>query len=357
MDKKWWLPNFPPTTFNLALVQNEIRGGNVNDYISMTITGKVDDILRRKCPIKLKNLFKVIQNKRKLVLLEGAPGSGKSTLAIHICQKWGRGELFQMFKFVILVRLRNPEIQQAKCIADLLQPMTKKAKVIEGELLTINCQGVLFILDGWDELPPEFRKGSIFHQLIQSTSDKLHVSESAVIVMSRPTASDNIQKIMHSRVEILGFKRTELIKYFTECLVDNSTGTATVTATDLLKRIDAIPAMASSCHLPLNAGVLVQLYKSKGELPTTQSDIFVRLVCNHISHHIKDTLASLDEIPERISKAFESICELAYQKMMKDSVTFTLPDPNFNTLGLLQCFETFSKTEVHVHQSFIHLSI
>ena len=117
MDKKWWLPNFPPTTFNLALVQNEIRGGNVNDYISMTITGKVDDILRRKCPIKLKNLFKVIQNERKLVLLEGAPGSGKSTLAIHICQKWGRGELFQMFKFVILVRLRNPEIQQAKCIS------------------------------------------------------------------------------------------------------------------------------------------------------------------------------------------------------------------------------------------------
>ena len=74
-----------------------------------------------------------------MILLEGAPGSGKSTLAIHICQKWGKGELFQEFSLIILVQLRIPEIQQAKCIADLLQPMTAKAKEIETELLPINC--------------------------------------------------------------------------------------------------------------------------------------------------------------------------------------------------------------------------
>ena len=161
-DNKW-PPNLAHKAFNLALVKNrEIRAGNIDDYVRMTITGKVDDILRIKCPIELEDLFEGIKHGRKLILLEGAPGSGKSTLAIHICHKWGKGQLLQEFELVILVQLRIPEIQQAKCIADLLQSMTKKAKEIEAELSSVNCRRVLFILDGWDELPPKFREGSIF---------------------------------------------------------------------------------------------------------------------------------------------------------------------------------------------------
>ena len=44
-DKKW-PPNLAHKVFNLALINNrEIRAGNIDDYVCMTITGKVDDIL------------------------------------------------------------------------------------------------------------------------------------------------------------------------------------------------------------------------------------------------------------------------------------------------------------------------
>ena len=54
-----------------------------------------------------------------MILIDGAPGSGKSTLTVHICQQWGRGELFNDFTVVILVQLRDPKVQNAKSITDL----------------------------------------------------------------------------------------------------------------------------------------------------------------------------------------------------------------------------------------------
>lgn len=353
-----WPPNLAHKVFNLALVKNrEIRAGNIDDYVRMTITGKVDDILRIKCPIELKNLFEGIKSRRKLILLEGAPGSGKSTLSIHICQKWGKGELFQEFSLIILVQLRIPKTQQANCIADLLQPtcMTKQAKEIERELLTVNCRNVLFILDGWDELSPELREESLFRQLIQP--DKKELSESAVIVTSRPIASYSIQPIITSRVEILGFKPEELEGYFTKYLEDDSEAAA-----DLMNRIEAIPAIARSIHLPLNASILAHLYKHERKLPATQSDVFVRLICNYIFRSTSDkqilTLTSLDDIPKGIHKAFEAICKLAYDRIEENKITFTLTDPSFNTLGLLQGFQTFTTSpKTIVYQSFVHLSV
>ena len=87
-----------------------MRRGKIEDrYVRMTITGKVDDILHMKSPIELKDILKTDDEKRKVVLLEGAPGSGKTTLTVHICQKWGKDELFQEYTLVIMVQLRNPE--------------------------------------------------------------------------------------------------------------------------------------------------------------------------------------------------------------------------------------------------------
>ncbi len=77
----------------------------------MTVTGKVDDILHTKTPVKLENIFQIDHACRKVVLIEGAPGSGKSTLSWDICKRWGAGELFQKYEVVILVQLRDPEVQ------------------------------------------------------------------------------------------------------------------------------------------------------------------------------------------------------------------------------------------------------
>ena len=117
-----WPPVPTKTIFKLAMIQKEeIQRGRIDDeFVRLTITGKIDDILLQKTPVNLTNIFPEIEDTRNFVLIEGAPGSGKSTLALHICQEWAKGKLFQQFDIAILVRLRDPLVREAKTIEDLL---------------------------------------------------------------------------------------------------------------------------------------------------------------------------------------------------------------------------------------------
>ena len=78
-----WPP--PPTrkVFNLAIIEHQTiqRGPIDEELVQLTLRGNVDDIMRRKSSIELKNLFKLDEKRRKIILIEGAPGAGKSTLA------------------------------------------------------------------------------------------------------------------------------------------------------------------------------------------------------------------------------------------------------------------------------------
>ena len=53
-------------------------------------------------------------------MIEGGPGMGKTTLAINICKCWAKDELLQGYDAVVLLTLRDPEIQASKTIGDLL---------------------------------------------------------------------------------------------------------------------------------------------------------------------------------------------------------------------------------------------
>ena len=333
-----------------------------DSFIRMTITGKVDDILRQKYPIQLEDIFKETEGQRKVILLEGAPGCGKSTLSVYICQQWEKGQLFNQFKLVILIRLRDPAIREAKGLADLLPcPDTTTAQQIAARMLANNCQDVLFILDGWDELPPNLRINSIFHQLVQPKLPQSNLlCESTVIVTSRPIASGDLHRVVSSCVEILGFTAEELHQFFTECLKGDTEAVKT-----LLERIEENPEVAGSCYLPLNATILVHLFKSdRNTLPTTLYGIFSSLVLNCIKRHLKlrtqykdVPIESLDQLPEFAKRPFSVLCELAYDGVMEDNIIFTSLPPDITTLSLLQGVESFIGRQKAVSHNFIHLSI
>ena len=166
-----WPPIVTHKVFRLAMIKTEeqVRRRNIEDDLirQKTIVGKVDDVLKRKVEIDLKDVLKGQQRK---VLMEGAPGCGKSTLSLHICHQWTNGQLFQEYKLVILVRLRESTIQNAKTIADLLPRQGETmGQDVEKEIEAINGRDVLFVLDGWDELPQSAQGHSIILSLIKST--------------------------------------------------------------------------------------------------------------------------------------------------------------------------------------------
>ena len=369
-----WPPSATRKVFNLAMIETkEVHRGQIQDeFIRQTITGKVDDILREKHPIQLEDIFKNSEKaedqkrkyRRKVVLLEGAPGCGKSTLSVYISQQWGEGKLFQEFMYVVLVRLRDPAVQAASCIADLLPGRDDEMRQQTAKDITANDgQGVLFMLDGWDELPSYPSKNSIFHKMIQpglSLSQNNPLLMSTVIVTSRPIASASLHKCVSSRIEILGFTPKELNEYFTECLKGDTKAVQT-----LLDRVQENPAIAGSCYLPMNASILVYLFTNDDNtLPTTQYGIFSELVlsCIYRHHnersHLKDlSLESLKQIPEAIREPFLFLCHLAYHGVMTGKIIFSSLPADINTLGLLQGVESFVRRGKAVSFNFLHLSI
>ena len=345
--------------------EERIRVGQIKDeFVRMTITGKIDDILREKHPIELPNIFQECEakKKRKVVLLEGAAGSGKSTLSLHLAQQVSRRELFKEFSVAILVSLRDPEIQQAKSIADLLPRRdSEMAQQAAKNINVINGRATLFILDGWDELPSQFQRNSIFSQLIQpkvTQANPLH--ESAVIITSRPIASGDLHQLVSSRVEILGFTPKKLKEYFTQCLEGNNEAVET-----LLKRIHENPALESSCYLPLDASIMLHLFKSgNNTLPPTQYGIFSEFVLSCIFRNQNErsddknlSLESLQDLPDVVRAPFLQLCQIAYEGIMNNRVTFTDLPSDLNTLGLLQGAKSMVGRKKSLTQNFIHLSV
>ena len=335
------------------------KGKIDDDFIESTITGKVDDILRKKVPVELENIFgEVKQSEQIKVLMEGAPGCGKSTLSRHICCKWALRELFQQYKQVILVRLCELAVQNAKDVADMLPRRDDSMGAEIAKILSASDgQDVLFVFDGWDELPQGVPGRSVIVDILNST--KLH--KCSIIVTSRPVASMSLLNLVKItvRVEILGFTKEELRQYFAGCL-DNDNSKVVI----LRQRIQENPVVAGSCYLPLNASILVHLFKCGDKLPKTQFDIFSALTCNCIYRHLKkitrhqiSAIQSLDKLPQSVADPFKQICAIAYEGVMEEKIIFDLED-DFNTLGLLQGVENFAIYGMLSRSyNFLHLSM
>ena len=317
----------------------------------------MDEILLHKVPIELQDIFKKVnEGRQKKVLMEGAPGCGKSTLSFHICQQWADGQLFQEYNMVILVPLRDSIIMNAKHVADLL-PRRDEAmgQDVMKAMNDNNGRGVLFVLDGWDELPHVVPGHLVILELMRSA--QLH--ESSIIITSRPTTSANLHPLVSARIEIMGFTKDELRRYFTGCLQDDTKAVQT-----LLQRIKENPAVEGSCYLPLNASILVHLFKCEGNLlPASQYGIFSALIINCILRNSKKrgqqeiyAVESLDNLPQAINSQFQHLCQVAYKGVMEDKVIFDLGS-GIDTLGLLQGVESFTMFGRSHSYNFLHLSI
>ena len=305
-----------------------------------------------------------------MILIDGAPGSGKSTLTVHICRQWSRGELFNEFIVVIIVQLRDPKVQSAQTIAELLP--TKDVAMAERaarEIIANEGSGVLWILDGFDELPSHLQNESVISTLIKP---KLHqenpLSKTAVIITSRPSSSGDLCPLVSSRIEVLGFTAEEQRLFFTECLNNDTQKVET-----LMERLSSNPAMEGSCYLPLNASIVAHLYLTNGSLPSTIYGIFSSLVQHCLSRYLHERqgislelarFESLEGLPHELQTSFNQLCKLAFTGTRDNKVTFSTSDvevlraiKEISEFGLLQAVPSIVSHGRSVYYNFLHLSI
>ena len=301
-DENWSLS--PTVKFiNLASIDRKcVKSKDYNDVTkAMVMDGNVDAIEETKGPIKFSEIAKGISlpsssseqvDDRRLILVEGAPGVGKSTFAWEFCRRWMNDEIAQQYHLVLLLRLRDKRIREAKYLKDLFfHPSTEVSAAVFQELLTSHTFHALIILEGYDELPDSCRNdpSSVFNELI---SGKL-LPLATVLVTSRPWATKDLHRHnachIYQHIEVLGFTKKQIKEYLQECIQDQKV------RSDFNSYLEKHPQINSGMYIPLNSAIVVAVYKESIEndrqtLPNTITELYSCCIEILIRRHLnRDT--------------------------------------------------------------------
>ena len=302
------------------------------------------------------------------ILIEGHAGIGKTTFVKEICTEWAEGKLLTSDKLVLLLLLRDPNVQKITNESKLIKHFTNySTDKLHKEFIENHGVGVTLIIDGFDELSTELRldSKSFFRKLIK----KKCLPEAKIVVTSRPSASACLHDVVDKRMEILGFEQSSRNQYIAEALQESP-----LKLKKLQRHFQQYPNIDAICYIPLILSIIVFLCMCQpDDLPPTASKMYASFILHTICHYLKrvgkipeDKVIKLEQFPPVVYKALQQLEKTAFDGLVSDKIVFTveeLPvlckdDPTF--YGLLQSTECYSAEEIgNPTQSFnfLHLGI
>ena len=339
-------------------------------FMRQTIRGDIDDIVHDKKSIRFEEIGKSKGNiLPKFILVEGAPGVGKSTFAWKLCRKWSKGKLLQQYRLVVLLRLRDKRVREAKTVSDLFYYYNRPIQqaVVE-EIQATGGRGVLLLFEGYDELPAKLRtSSSIFFEVIKGQE----LPSATILVTSRPSASgplyEECREYIAQHVEILGFTNENIESYLESTIGDDPS-----LLQGLQQYLTYYPHIRSMLYIPLNCAIVVEVYRvnkrDKSLIPKTWTDLYssllrsllLRYLDDHPVHQRKSWKSnSFRDLPTDV---YQQLCELgriAYEGILQDQqVIFSDLPSDFSSLGLMQCVPELYVDEVAAESfNFLHLTL
>ena len=180
--------------------------------------------------------------------------------------------------------------------------------------------GVLFILDGFDELPRALQKKSFLLSLIRGTV----LPASTVLVTSRPTATAELLTSCR-RIEILGFTQESV----------NTYALIIFTEPEKLEKFKAFisasnnPAINSLMYVPLNAAIIVLIYQdcnSDNLLPRTLTELYTQLCLTILnrSRFLDDQLPvqKFEDLSTDLHQQFLLLSKMAFEGIKNNKLIF-----------------------------------
>ncbi|XP_065902642.1 protein NLRC3-like [Dysidea avara] len=368
-----WPPFHAKSFTNLALLHQKIlqlqskentmlaarirTKGDIHKIPELTSSIKLDNIHQIFTPITSGGQFPIS------ILIEGHPGIGKTTLAKEICIQWANNKLLTSDKLLLLLMLRDPNVQKITSTEELVKytlPADQVQPVLR-YLCTTNGVGVTFIIDGFDELSNELRHTSFFRKLIEG--DTVH--NARVVVTSRPSASACLHQCVDRRIEVLGFEKSSREQY-----IDDALKTSPSKLQALKRHFQQYPNIDAMCYIPLNMAIIVFLCLL-GSLPQTATKMFASFILHTVCRHLKRTgkdeyINKMEHLPQIVQQALQKLQKVAFDGLVKDKIVFTMDDlPDMcrddpTCYGLLQSVECYCSNEIGTPTksfNFLHLGI
>ena len=272
----------------------------------------MDDILQYKEKIEYTEVSKSL--KSGLVLfIEGRPGSGKTTFIHKLARDWAAqsGGPIRLLLLISLRMLNNFTDPGLSDILKLFKDLRVSQKLIEERA----GKGVCFIFDGFDEFALMNENESIVYKIIK----KSYLSQSIVVVASRPAAIAKLRQKADKIVEVLGFLNEQIFEYFEHYPFSSSAKPA-----ELVQYLHLHPNILHMCYLPVHATMVAFLFEVTGKVPKTETEIYkhfahftlIRSLSKNKGIDVNDidihSLSGDDE------KCFKQICQLAYSKTLSN---------------------------------------
>ena len=312
------------------------------------------------------------QAKRKVVLIEGPAGCGKTTLSWHVCREWAAGRLFQQSFLLIHISLEDQDVFRAKCLADIIPHVSSEMReAVAGAISEQDGKGVCFLFDGWDEAHRALQgRSSYLFKFITGISTK-KLPHCSIIVTSRPVAAGLLYPHLTAHVSVKGFGVNKLKEYIDASLEDHDS------RQKLLQALREKPQVNDLCNLPINAAIVVHLFRSHlflpfhFTLPSTRTGIFKALVFNLLIRHMQlrtshqlRQIKEFEHLPGAVFQEFKSVCGLAFHGVIKEKKVFLLDSlerlgltHHSSPLGLMQAQQQLAGFRVHHCYRFLHYSV
>ena len=361
-----WPPSPSKVYVNLAIInREETSKAQLEQFMLATLYKGVDTILESKAPVEMEQIMDTPPG--SCVLVEGAPGVGKTTLSWEICKCWAKGNMFNQYSLILLLRLRDESVQAAENVKDLvLYPFEERLEDITRYLKDTGGFNTLILLEGLDELPQHFlTQPSIFTRLLAGTE----LPNATILITSRPSATAQVWKKWKERiskhVEITGFTEKNITDYVASIL-----GPQQLSKFNMY--ISTAPSIKQMMYIPLHSGIVVELYRmckdTNKPLPTTKTALYKTLVHTILTRHLakhptyKDDEIDIEDytdLPDDIYPLFKELTKLAYENVTRQQLIIKAKDKSIQHLGLMHAVvEQFpDKRKLQHTYMFLHVSI
>ena len=307
--------------------------------------------------------LKFAQNLRVVrVLIEGAPGVGKTTICRKSCKDWASGSLWPEYKLVVFVPLRNDAIVEATELWQLLDHDSEAfRREVAEEVKRAGGEGLLLLLDGWDEIDPsKIRKTSILQKLLRREI----LRKCSFIITSRPHASSSLvrEQAFDRHFSITGLSADQI----KQCVINNFTDKPEASH-QILKVFETREDLMNICYIPINLAIVLFVYRVTGNVPRTLTETFDIYIKNVLIRQAQLTsLEHMSELPPNVAQLYHAFCKLAFLGIKhktlvfsEDAVRTALGRQNTQgeTLGLLSAVKSFTAHGIVTKYQFSHLTI
>ena len=344
---------------------NRMLAGDVNGAFSSRPHVPMNELLGES----------ILRENVKTILIEGAPGIGKTAFTYTLCQRWASGSALHQFKGIIRWSLSDLIESDVTSVSDLIMHDSYDIKMKTTKALCEESgEGILFIFDGWDEIPQNVSKDKVTFLLDLIKGKKL--PKASYIVTTRPlqmSKSFKLKRTLFNRCfEITGFSDDNIVDYINKAFLWNPTEAKT-----LLKQLETRPDIQSMCYIPIHCAIVTYVFGQKKKLPRTLTEFYQIFILNSLLRNLQlrleggdniDELGSLCDLPKEILELFTRLSELAFRGLWAEKHTYSKDEVQsvlhsstalieIDRLGILQAQQIFHSTGIKISFHFLHSSV